>query len=88
MDFEEEIKTILAAPFLSPPLDAHNIGEIRPKLEWQAKQIQELLNTQRQELLEKVELEPWSDELHGEGRLFESGYNAALEDLNELKKQL
>lgn len=90
-EWEEQVKNIQAAIFLSPPLDIHKIGDIRPKLEWQVKQIMELLTTARQqairEFVEKIKGN--NKGFHCEAEQFCEhtelpGYKLCLDDMQHL----
>ena len=50
--FEEKLELILGSIFFSSPLENIKIGEVRPKLEWQKKEIKKLINS----LLDELEI--------------------------------
>lgn len=56
-EMEERLKRICAMIFMSPPLDEHKIGDIRPKLDWQVKEIMQAIHSRDMEIIEKLEKE-------------------------------
>ncbi len=64
MNIDEKISTIIATPFLNPPLDHIRGDELKEVWDWQKKQIQsiaqEAIQAERQRILSELENHPFS----------------------------